>query len=211
MLRMINLLFLALRVNSINLFNMFRYPFLAKGFLIPSHLTVAERICLFRLCKESGSSHCLEIGSYVGASAYFFSSALARNGSPRQLMCIDTWENDAMTEGYRDTRKDFKFHTQKYSKFIVSIRGYSTQVVDEVRQKINRLDLLFIDGDHSYEGVKADWEAYKGFLHSGSVIIFHDYGWAEGVRRVVHEDVLPHVKDPQQLPNMWWGTMGSWT
>ncbi|MDD2804811.1 MAG: class I SAM-dependent methyltransferase [Elusimicrobiales bacterium] len=37
-----------------------------------------------------------------------------------------------------------------------------------------RLDLLFIDGDHSYEGVKADYERYSGFVRPGGVIAFHD-------------------------------------
>lgn len=37
-----------------------------------------------------------------------------------------------------------------------------------------RLDLLFIDGDHSYDGVKADFERYSGFVRPGGVIAFHD-------------------------------------
>ena len=72
---------------------------------------------------------------------------------------------------------------------------------------MQRVDLLFIDGDHSYDGVKADWEVYREFLGHGSTVVFHDYGWAEGVRRVVQEDVLPVVGTCSQLPNMWWGTI----
>jgi len=37
--------------------------------------------------------------------------------------------------------------------------------------------------------------------------VFHDYGWADGVKRVVREDVLPLVSSHDQLPNMWWGTL----
>jgi cephalosporin hydroxylase len=37
-----------------------------------------------------------------------------------------------------------------------------------------RLDLLFIDGDHSYAGVKADFEMYAGFVRNGGLIGFHD-------------------------------------
>lgn len=114
-----------------------------------------------------------------------------------------------MSEGRRDTWKEFLSNTQVYSHLILPIRGYSIDVVGEVRQRTPRLDLLFIDGDHSYEGVKADWEGYKAFLQPGSVVIFHDFGWAKGVQRVVHEDVLPFVSDAQRLPNMWWGTIMS--
>lgn len=36
------------------------------------------------------------------------------------------------------------------------------------------LDLLFIDGDHSYEGVRADWDAYSPMVGPGGVAILHD-------------------------------------
>lgn len=36
------------------------------------------------------------------------------------------------------------------------------------------LDLLFIDGDHSYEGVRADWEGYSPMVGPGGVAILHD-------------------------------------
>lgn len=37
-----------------------------------------------------------------------------------------------------------------------------------------KLDLLFIDGDHSYEGVKSDFEKYKELVSDGGMIVFHD-------------------------------------
>ena len=37
-----------------------------------------------------------------------------------------------------------------------------------------KLDLLFIDGDHLFEGVKSDFELYFGFVKPGGVIAFHD-------------------------------------
>jgi predicted O-methyltransferase YrrM len=36
------------------------------------------------------------------------------------------------------------------------------------------LDLLFIDGDHSYAGVRADFEAYSSLVRAGGLIGFHD-------------------------------------
>jgi hypothetical protein len=37
-----------------------------------------------------------------------------------------------------------------------------------------KFDCLFIDGDHKYAGVKADFENYSPFVRDGGVIIFHD-------------------------------------
>lgn len=36
------------------------------------------------------------------------------------------------------------------------------------------IDLLFIDGDHTYEGVKKDWEMYSPLVRPGGMIVFHD-------------------------------------
>ncbi|MFX0024319.1 MAG: class I SAM-dependent methyltransferase, partial [Candidatus Hermodarchaeota archaeon] len=40
--------------------------------------------------------------------------------------------------------------------------------------KQNRVDLLFIDGDHSYDGVKKDFENYFSLVKKDGIIAFHD-------------------------------------
>ncbi len=59
------------------------------------------------------------------------------------------------------------------------IRGFSnSQKVQNAFKKIfpreQMLDVLFIDGDHSYVGVKGDFELYAKQVKSGGLIIFHD-------------------------------------
>jgi predicted O-methyltransferase YrrM len=195
-------------INSLtsNYFTQICNPLLRNAFAVASHLTIQERVILFKISLQS--KVIVEIGSYIGASACCFGAAVMTSGSGK-IICIDTWYNDAMSEGNRDTWKEFQENTREYKDFIFSIRGFSTDVIQSVRDVTSDLDVLFIDGDHSYEGVKADWEAYKSFLKNGSVVIFHDYGWAEGVKRVVHEDVMPLVCSHDHLPNMWWGQIGS--
>lgn len=180
------------------------HPHLRHAFNVESHMTLNERLVLYKLSTDTPVI--AEIGSYIGASACCFGAAASADKNT-QIVCIDTWNNDAMSEGNRDTWAEFKKNTSSFSKLVVPVRGFSTDVVEQVRKIVPSLDLLFIDGDHSYEGVKADWEAYKDFLRPGSIVVFHDYGWAEGVKRVVREDVLPLVSSHDQLPNMWWGTL----
>jgi predicted O-methyltransferase YrrM len=36
------------------------------------------------------------------------------------------------------------------------------------------VDLVFIDGDHSEAGVRADWEGWHGFVNPGGAVVFHD-------------------------------------
>ncbi|MDH3235087.1 MAG: class I SAM-dependent methyltransferase [Alphaproteobacteria bacterium] len=171
---------------------------------IYSHLTNEERVALYNLAD--GAQAIVEIGSYLGASACCFGAALKKQGSGR-VYCIDTWTNDGMLEGHRDTFAAFKTNVAPFEAYVTSVRGYSTQVVSAIREYTNQVDVLFIDGDHSYEGVKADWDAYKAFLRDGSKIVFHDWGWAEGVQRVIDEDVKRTIKNADHLPNLWWGTI----
>lgn len=180
------------------------HPNLRQAFNVESHMTFNERVVLYKL--SNSFVHIAEIGSYIGASACCFGTGASAN-KRKQIICIDTWNNDAMSEGNRDTWDEFKKNTASFSESVFPVRGLSTDVVEQVRKIAPCLDLLFIDGDHSYEGVKADWEAYKDFLKPSSLVVFHDYGWAEGVKRVVHEDVMPLVSSHDHLPNMWWGTL----
>lgn len=180
------------------------YPNLRPAFNVESHMTFNERVVLYKL--SNSLVRIAEIGSYIGASACCFGAGVNAN-KLKQIICIDTWNNDAMSEGNRDTWDEFKKNTTGFSQHVIPLRGLSTDVVEQVRKIAPYLDLLFIDGDHSYEGVKADWEAYKDFLKPSSLVVFHDYGWAEGVKRVVHEDVMPLVSSYDHLPNMWWGTL----
>ena len=37
-----------------------------------------------------------------------------------------------------------------------------------------QIDLIFIDGDHTYEGVKTDFESWFPHLRKGAIILFHN-------------------------------------
>lgn len=52
--------------------------------------------------------------------------------------------------------------------------SHSLETVERVRELGLNYDVIFIDGDHSYEGVKQDYELYKEFLAPGGIIAFHD-------------------------------------
>ena len=167
-----------------------------------THLTTQEKRQLFALAGEIENGYALEIGSFVGASACFIAKGLEKNS---KLICIDTWENDAMTEGKRDTKKEFDDNTDNVKEKIEKVQGYSTNVKDKVLDIAPKIDMLFIDGDHSYEGCKADWDLYIDMVKSGGCVVFHDCGWADGVKKVIEEDAKPIMSSFDSLPNMFWG------
>jgi len=166
---------------------------------IPTYTTNDELFKLYQLAKLLPSkSIVVEIGSYIGASSLMISKGL-RNDS--KLFCIDTWKNDAMTEGNWDSYLEFKRNTKSEKRKIVPIRNTSLFASQDFNSTI---DLLFIDGDHSYEGVKMDWDSWSPKLKSGSIVVFHDTSWANGVNRVIKEDVRPKIFKERYLPNMYW-------
>ena len=171
-------------------------------------MTTAEKIALYKiiLLIKKNDFYCAEIGSYLGASANFICSALYENS---KLICIDTWENDAMkyvdtdTDAEkRDTYKEFKENTRKFSNKIIELRGWSSDMIDNVRSITAVLDFLFIDGDHNYESVKKDWDYYSPLLMKDSYVAFHDTGWAEGVNKLIEEEVKTVSVLVEKLPNL---------
>lgn len=128
----------------------------------------------------------VEIGSYIGGSSSFLASAAKEKIGIGY--CIDTWKNEGMCEGLKDSYNAFIRNTKPYEDWIVPLRGKSVEMTKNFNKNI---DLLFIDGDHSYEAVKSDVEAWLPKLKEGAIVIFHDYGWAEGVQRTIEETVKP--------------------
>ena len=152
------------------------------------------------LARKSSGNVFVEIGSYIGASACFIAAGIKRKGSGK-LHCIDTWQNQGMTEGKRDTFAEFKINTAKYKNLIIPQRGDSRKLA---KTFIEPIDFLFIDGDHTYEGVRLDVEAWFPKLNPGALVLFHDIGWAKGVQQVINEIVRPMAKSEDRLPNFYW-------
>jgi len=52
--------------------------------------------------------------------------------------------------------------------------SHTTEMRQKVSSYCNTFDLIFIDGDHQYDGVKKDFENYRTLLSERGVIMFHD-------------------------------------
>jgi len=171
-------------------------PFAKRLFAIPTHMTATERLTLFQtaLALPAGFA-ALEVGSYLGASTAFLGfAALQRGGF---VHAIDPWTNDAMgAEGVRDTWAEFRRNTEPFEHFIVPHQGTSAAV--NAREPQIPCDLLFIDGDHSYEAVRTDLTLWLPSLKAGGVLAMHDID-SPDVRRAFEELVGSRLSAPPNV------------
>ena len=84
-----------------------------------------------------------------------------------------------------DNEESF-YRTNYYPRFIKST---SEEAYYDffVRQDI-KIDVLWIDGDHSYEGVKTDFELYSNIMNDKGIIIIHDTDEKYEETLIVSED-----------------------
>jgi predicted O-methyltransferase YrrM len=166
-----------------------------------THLTLKEKLLLYKLARElEPASVIVELGSYLGASAACLAAAAKERGSV--VYCVDTWMSEAMSEGPRDTYAEFISNTQRYAEQIHPLRGRSLEIAEKFPEPI---DLLFLDADHSYAACRSDAEAWLPKVKPGGMVVFHDFGWAEGVQRTVREMVKPIEQSPSHMmENIYW-------
>ena len=131
---------------------------------------------LYGLARSLKPKVAVEIGSARGKSACFVGMALKENGSGK-LFAIDphartNWNDENSVDTLQVMRDNI--HRLKLEKQVEILRDVSSSAA---RRWMLPIDMLFIDGDHSYEGVKQDWELFAPFVTRFGVVVFHDTLW----------------------------------
>jgi predicted O-methyltransferase YrrM len=131
---------------------------------------------LYALVKSAKPAVVVEIGSARGRSSCFMGMALKENGVGK-LYAIDphtkTEWNDADSV---DTYEILKGNVNALG--LDGVVEILRNTSDNVANDWNRgIDILFIDGDHSYEGAKRDWDLFSPFVKPFGSVIFHDTLW----------------------------------
>jgi predicted O-methyltransferase YrrM len=68
------------------------------------------------------------------------------------------------------------FFKGKQKIYLIQGDSHSIETLKKIEELLrdNKVDFLFIDGNHSYEGVKKDFEMYSLLVRKGGIIAFHD-------------------------------------
>jgi hypothetical protein len=128
---------------------------------------------MFSLASILQPRRFVELGSHHGASFLAYCQASQRAMSQTQAVAIDCWEGDIQA-GFYDNQvfEDFKFLIRPYEDFARYIRSYFDDAVHHFED--GSIDLLHIDGLHTYAAVKNDFETWLPKMSAEGLIIFHD-------------------------------------
>jgi len=155
---------------------------------ISGHLTLREGIALNDMARRYvHNGTVVEIGSFLGKSSNYLVRSLSNSG---HLYCVDTWRNDAMPGGRQDNFEQFLNNMKRWAGKFTPLRGNSSEIVMSWNKPI---DLLWIDGDHSYEGCASDIRNWFPFLKNGGWVCLHDYGNPCGVERAAQELLVGRI------------------
>ena len=133
------------------------------------HIAVA-----FWLVKVLQPATFVELGTLTGNSYSAFCQAIAQFGLPCRAYAVDTWKGDVHSGHYGEQvfREFQQFNESQYANFSTLLRMTFDDALSY--PGIGSIDLLHIDGMHSYEIVRHHFETWRSALSNRGVVVFHD-------------------------------------
>ncbi|MFI5458334.1 MAG: class I SAM-dependent methyltransferase [Isosphaerales bacterium] len=116
----------------------------------------------------------VELGTFRGMSYCAFCQSIDRLGLPTRAVAIDTWRGDPHNglNGPEVLAELRLHHDHRYGSFSTLLEMTFDQAA--ARFQDEEVDLLHIDGYHTYEAVRHDYETWRSKMSDRGVILFHD-------------------------------------
>jgi len=155
------------------------------GRLRPTQAT-EEIVWLLRKLEQERPQTIVEVGTDEGGTLFLWTRVAAPDAL---LVAVDARPLGILgrLSAYALVRKGLARDRQRIE-LVMPVNSQIQPTVDRVRGITGGrpVDFLFIDGDHSYEGVKRDFELWSPLVRSGGLIAFHDM-------RPDHPDGVPRL------------------
>ena len=140
-----------------------------------AQITTGEMAYLYETVKRLGDGVYANIGTYRGASAYCMAAGLKHGNHTGTVHAVDWY--DGVNGAY--TREVFaeKIGEKGLSEFITPMQGDSIEIAkmsNIVHHGEACYSFIFIDADHEYDSIKADFNAWSPLLKPDGEIAFHD-------------------------------------
>lgn len=145
---------------------------LTAGMIPPRTMhTPAEADLLARLA--AGRHTAVEIGVYEGSSAIALAQALP---SQAELHLIDPFVETTLRPGWKASGRATRRAVERSLSGTpaAALQWHPVTSEEAARGWSRPVDLVFIDGDHSQEGCRLDWDLWNPHVEPGGVVVFHD-------------------------------------
>lgn len=126
------------------------------------------------LMKEISPEIFVEIGSHIGNSYFSFVQSAHENRISCKCYAVDTWKGDEHAGHYDETvfQTVNQHNSQHYQAFSQLLRMTFDEALSYFDDQ--SIGLLHIDGLHTYEAVRHDFESWLPKMKPGGVVVFHD-------------------------------------
>jgi predicted O-methyltransferase YrrM len=132
-------------------------------------LQIDEAALLYSLARDATDGPFVEIGRFKGGSTVVFASALPEG--------VELWSYDLHVALRPDMPGEQLDAELRDALDRLGLAGKVHVLVADSRKvepPSDRIELLFVDGDHSYEGARADFDRWSPLVSPGGHLLFHD-------------------------------------
>jgi predicted O-methyltransferase YrrM len=137
---------------------------------------------LFSVIRRHGPDTVLELGTGYGISGLYQLAALKMNTAGHFYTIDGSPDNLAIAEEM--------FHTLASTGWKTCL-GPLHDILPGVLEQVASVNMVFIDADHSYDGMLRSFNAILPYLTSGGIMIFDDIRWSRGAYRA-WRDITRH-------------------
>jgi len=116
----------------------------------------------------------VELGTQAGLSYFAFCQSVQEHDLETLCYAVDTWEGEQHTGAYDESVFDkvSEVNRLNYSGFSYLMRMYFNEALQHFADE--SIDLLHIDGLHTYDAVKDDYFSWEPKVAPGGIVLFHD-------------------------------------
>ncbi|NOR90110.1 MAG: hypothetical protein GQ524_07625 [Anaerolineales bacterium] len=149
-----------------------------------NYLTIMEVRALRSWVKKLGPKD--QVAVNIGAGAGTSALALLEGHSQLRVVSVDY--------------DPLRLRDERTAVYDAGFNGRLAQIcndsADEGLSWTLPVDFVFIDGDHSYDHVKADVQAWLPHIREGGILCGHDYGWDKwaGVKQAFDEEMVEYKR-----------------
>ena len=162
------------KVDPSNLDSLLDFAMVEWGELIGPSQVRSEIKSLLSILQERKIKRFMEIGTANGGTLFLYCKIFGK-GSAGISVDLPGGRFGYGYPGYKEKLYQ-SFVAEGQTLHLLREDSHAQSTLEKVEALLGgeKLDFLFIDGDHSYEGVKRDFEMYSGLVGKGGIIAFHD-------------------------------------